>query len=327
MSSKENIPIGVMLMTMGDAASLSGVFPFLVRLFSDAAIIRAPWYVRYPLSVYISLKKLPTMLTRYRAIGGGSPMNAITEKQARALEEKLSGYGNFRVFVANRYCGPDTKVAYRAAKREGVRKLVALPLYPHFSTATTGSSFDALKELIRKDPDPPDVVWISSYSSDEKFVVAFTGRIAEAIAELPEDERPGVQVLFSAHSLPHEFINQGDPYLDEIRGTLTGVIKLLKPPYFHLCFQSRGGGRREWLKPETEEVLKQLSDKGRNKAVIAPISFVAENIETLYDVDIMYREMAEGLGFTAFVRVRCLDDDPVFIEALADSVRSALNND
>lgn len=320
-------PIGIILMTMGDAASLSGVFPFLLRLFSDPAIIRAPWFVRYPLSLYISLKKLPTMLKRYAAIGGGSPMNAITGKQARALEEKLSEYGNFRVFVANRYCGPDTKAAYRAAKKEGIGRLVALPLYPHFSTATTGSSFDALKELIEKDPDPPDVVWINSYATDEKFVVAFTGRIADAIAGLPEQDRREAQVLFSAHSLPHEFIGQGDPYLDEIRGTLTGVIKLLKPPYFHLCFQSKGGGRREWLKPETDEVLAQLAAKGRDKAVIVPISFVAENIETLYDVEVIYREMAESLGFKAFVRARCLDDDPLFVEALADAVRSALNND
>jgi len=324
MSADNPNPTGVILVTMGDAPSLSGVFPFLVRLFSDPAIIRAPWFVRYPLSVYIALKKLPTMLRRYKAIGGGSPMNTMTERQARALEDRLNEDGYFRVFVANRYCTPDTRDAYKAAKKAGVRKVVALPMYPHYSTATTGSSFDALKAVIAKDPDPPDVLWVESYASDEAFVSAFTAKIEEALAEFPEDQRKDVQFLFSAHSLPHEFIKGGDPYLDEIRKTLTGVIKLLRPAYFHLCFQSKGGGKREWLKPETDEVLRQLAEKGRGRVLLVPISFVAENIETLYDVEVMYREMAGRLGIERFVRSRCLDDAPEFIEALAGMARSAL---
>jgi protoporphyrin/coproporphyrin ferrochelatase len=324
MTVDDTRPTGVILVTMGDAPSLWGVFPFLVRLFSDPAIIRAPWFVRYPLSVYISLKKLPTMLKRYRAIGGGSPMNAMTERQASALEDRLNEDASFRVFVANRYCSPDTKDAYKAAKRAGIKRLVVLPLYPHFSTATTGSSFDALKALIAKDPGPPEVSWIESYASDEAFVTAFSEKISEALNEFPEDERKDVQLLFSAHSLPHEFVAKGDPYLDEIRKTLTGVIKLLKPAYFHLCFQSKGGGKREWLKPETDEILRKLAEKGRGKVVLVPISFVAENIETLYDVEVMYREMAGKLGIDRFVRSRCLDDAPGYIDALAGIVRSSL---
>jgi len=324
MNANDSRPTGVILVTMGDAPSLAGVFPFLVRLFSDPAIIRAPWFVRYPLSVYIALKKLPTMMKRYKAIGGGSPMNAITERQGRALEERLNEDGNFRVFVANRYCPPDTRDAYKAAKKARVKKVVVLPMYPHYSTATTGSSFEALKAVIANDPDPPDVSWIDSYSSDEAFVAAFSAKIEQALKEFPEDQRKDVQILFSAHSLPHEFIAKGDPYLDEIRKTLTGVIKLLRPAYFHLCFQSKGGGKREWLKPETDEVLRQLAEKGRGKVLLVPISFVAENIETLYDVEVMYREMAGSLGAERFVRSLCLDDDPEYIEALAGMVRRSL---
>ena len=324
MPDSYNRPVGVVLMTMGDASTTAGVLPFLVRLFSDPAIIRAPWFVRYPLSLYIAIKKLPKMLSRYKAIGGGSPMNAITSRQAEALQARLSGFGNFRVYVANRYCSPDTRDAYRRMKSEGIKTVVALPLFPQYSTATTGSSFMALERLIKDDKDPPDVIWLRGFADEPCYVRAFSRKLLEAIAEFPEDERTDVQVLFSAHSLPHEFIKDGDPYLDEIRKSLTGVLRIVKPACFHLCFQSKGGGRREWLKPETDEVLAKLAEKGRTKAVIAPVSFVAENIETLYDADIYYREMAARLGFKGFVRVKCIDDDPEFIEGLAGMVVGSL---
>src|SRR5512143_420953 len=151
----------VLLMTMGDPASQAEVFPFLLRLFSDPLIIRAPWFVRYPLSLYISLKKLNSVKEKYALIGGGSPMNETTERQAKALEARLGGA---KVYVANRYCRPSTADAYSAIKRDGIRKLVALPLYPHYSPAITGSSFAALEALLKKDSSPPEVVWMKSIS-------------------------------------------------------------------------------------------------------------------------------------------------------------------
>ena len=311
---------GVLLMTMGDPSSTSGVFPYLLRLFSDPAIIRAPWFVRYPLSLYIALKKLSTMMSRYRAIGGGSPMNGITKRQAEALEKKLSEHGNFKVYIANRYCKPYTCDAYRRIKADGIRKLIALPLFPQYSTATTESSFDALKKKLGRDGHAPEVVWVNSFAKEAGYVAAFSARITEAMDTLPEEKRGEAQVLFSAHSLPHEFVKRGDPYLDEIRNTLEGTLKAVKPHYFHLCFQSKGGGKREWLGPETAVILRELALKGRDTVIIVPVSFVAENIETLYDVDVMYRKLAGELGITHFVRVKCVDDAPVFIDALAAMV-------
>jgi ferrochelatase len=320
MPLNENSPTGVLLMTMGDPSSVSGVFPFLVRLFSDPAIIRAPWFVRYPLSLYIALKKLRTMLGRYRAIGGGSPMNDITKRQAGALEKRLAGHGSFKVYIANRYCKPDTRDAYRQIKADRVKKLVVLPLYPQFSTATTGSGFDALKGMLGRDGQAPETVYVTSFSSDTGYVAAFSAKIREALDTLPEEKRAGAQILFSAHSLPHEFVKQGDPYLDEIRNTLAGTLKAVKPLFFHLCFQSKGGGKREWLMPETDVIIRDLALKGRDTVVIVPVSFVAENIETLYDVNIMYRKLAGEAGIRHFVRVKCLDDDPAFIDALTNIV-------
>src|SRR5512135_1735643 len=154
---------GVLLMTMGDPASQSEVLPFLLKLFSDPLIIRAPWFVRYPLSLYISLKKLASVKEKYGLIGGGSPMNDMTERQAKALEERLGGV---KVYVANRYCHPSTADAYRRIKADGIKKLVALPLYPHFSPAITGSSFATLECLLKRDGSPPEVAWIKSIATD-----------------------------------------------------------------------------------------------------------------------------------------------------------------
>ena len=320
MSPGESAPTGVLLMTMGDPSSTRGVFPFLFRLFSDPAIIRAPWFVRYPLSLYLSLKKLPTMLRRYGAIGGGSPMNGITGRQAEALGDELSRHGRFKVYIANRYCRPDTRAAYRRIKADGVERLIALPMYPQYSTVTTESSFAALRDAIKRDDHAPSVVWVRGFAADKGYIAALAARIRDALYSLPEDKRDNAEMLFSAHSLPREFIMRGDPYVDEIKDTVSAALEVIGPARARLCFQSRGGGKREWLTPDTGALLRELAAEGAYAVLVVPVSFVAENVETLYDVEIMYRRLAAGLGIGHFVRVKCLNDDPAFIKALADIV-------
>ena len=316
---------GVLLMTMGDPPDIGGIFPFLFRLFSDKSIIPAPAPVRYPLALYISLKKLSAVASRYRLIGGGSPMNKMTFMQAALLEKKLNEDGrNFKVYIANRYNSPLTKEAYRLIKADGIKKLVALPLYPHYSNAVTGSSFKELQKELKKDPAPPKVVWIKSIGADERYARAFSEKVGEALREFGEAERKDVQFLFSAHSLPHDFIKKGDPYLNEIRDALTPVLKILKPAHFSLCFQSKGRKDIEWLTPETDEVMRELARKGADKVLLVPISFVAENIETLYDCDILFRGLAAELGIKKFVRAKTPGEDQEFIEALAGIVLDRL---
>ena len=307
-------------MTMGDPPSLSAIFPFLLRLFTDPAIIRAPAVVRYPLSLYISLKKLSTIRKRYKLIGGGSPMNYTTFMQAALLEKRLNEEGHFRVYIANRYSKPSTAQSYKLIKKDGIKEIVALPLYPHYSPAITGSSFKSLEDLMELDDDPPDVKWVRSISSDPAYATAFSAKVAEAIESFPPEERNEVNVLFSAHSLPHDFIKAGDPYLDEIQKSLELVLKIVNPAHFRLCFQSKGRAGMEWLKPETDAVMRELAAEGNDKVLLAPISFVSENIETLYDCDILYKKLASSLGITRFVRAKCMDEDPALIDALAGIV-------
>lgn len=324
MPANKRSTIGVLLMTMGDPPDLESVLPYLLKLFSDPLIVRAPGLVRYPLSLYISLKKLDVVKARYEAINGGSPMNQITNKQAALLEQELRRYGRFRVYVANRYSTPSTSEAYRRVKEDGIKKLVALPLYPHYSDAIAGSSFRELRKLMDKDMDSPEVVFINSIATDPRFVSAQLARIKKYLAFIPEVARNDVQVVFSAHSLPHEFVRQGDPYLDEITQAASALSEGLSRYRTYLGFQSKGRPGMEWLKPETDEVLGGLARKGYNKVLLVPISFVAENIETLYDCDIVYRNLAESLGIKKFIRARCLDDDPEFIAALAGIVLDRL---
>ena len=313
---------GVLLMTMGDPASQSEVLPFLLKLFSDPLIIRAPWFVRYPLSLYISLKKLASVKEKYGLIGGGSPMNDMTERQAKALEERLGG--GVRVYVANRYCKPSTADAYRRIKADGIRKLVALPLYPHYSPAITGSSFRALESLLKRDPRPPDVEWIKSIATDPRFVEAYAAKVKDALAEFDGEGHGEIPVLFSAHALPKKFIDEGDPYVSEIEAAVARLREHIGPVNGTVCFQSKGRPSMEWLRPETDDVLRELANEGHDKVVIAPISFVSENIETLYDVDILYRGMARSLGIKKFARARCLNDEPAFINALAKIIQETL---
>jgi ferrochelatase len=318
----DNKKTGVLLMTMGDPPTLGSIFPYLFRLFSDPLIIGAPGFVRYPLALYISLKKLPSIRARYKLIGGGSPMNAMTAKQAGLLAEALAAEGvDARVYVSNRYSSPSVADAYRRMKQDGIQKVIALPLYPHFSPAITGSSFDALKAEMAKDSNPPEAVWIRSMAADKRFAEAFSGKIAEAMEQFPVEERRTVQMVFSAHSLPHDFIKKGDPYLEEIRNGLTLILGMVRPGVFHLSFQSKGRPGMEWLKPETGEILQELGEKGRDKVLMVPISFVADNIETLYDNDIVYKNMAEKLGIKKYVRAACMNDDPAFISAMKDIVK------
>ncbi len=250
-------------------------------------------------------------------------MNHTTFMQAALLEKKLNEDGHFRVYIANRYSRPSTAESYRLMKKDGIREIVALPLYPHFSSAITGSSFKALEDLMAKDSDPPQVTWIRSISADPGYVAAYAAKVIEALDSFPPEERKEVHVLFSAHSLPHDFIKAGDPYIDEIQKSLELVLKAVRPAHFRLCFQSKGRASMEWLKPETDAVMRELAGEGVDKVVLAPISFVAENIETLYDCDILFKKHAASLGITKFVRAKCMDEDPAFIGALAKIV---LNN-
>lgn len=306
---------GVLLITMGDPPALSGVFPYLMKLFMDPLILRGvPGPLRPFLAAYISTMKKELVKEKYQAIGGGSPMDAITKRQADALQRLLEGR-NISVYHSNRYTKPSVQDAYRSIKRDGVKKLLALPLYPHFSPAITGSSFDLLKKLMEKDMDPPLAVFHEGFGADPRFIRLLAERTRDALSKISGAGK--VAAVLSAHSLPDDLVRQGDPYLDNVMHSAAMLQEELGDIVAQVGFQSKGRAGMEWLKPETDAVLRQIAAEGVKGVAIAPISFVAENIETLYDCDILQKSLAESLGMK-YARIKNFDDDEDFMKFLAE---------
>jgi ferrochelatase len=304
---------GVLLLNLGE-----DVEPFLYNLFSDRQIIRlGPAILQKPIARLIARRRAPKSAASYRKIGGGSPIRRITDQQARALENFLADKGNFIVRSCMRYWHPFAAEAVRDLVNGGVQQVIALPLYPHYSIATTGSSMTDLHATLRKYPSL-SITEIRSWPDQPLYIRRLAKRIAEGIARFKGEK---VQVVYSAHSLPKKFILEGDPYVDEIMKTIRAVEQITGNQG-KLCYQSRSGPV-EWLEPSTPDLLRQLAGEGCKNILMVPISFVSDHVETLYEIDMLYRDLARELGMR-LESTRALNDDPEFIEALAGLVLGAL---
>jgi ferrochelatase len=302
---------GVILLNLGGPDSLAAVRPFLYNLFSDRDIIRlGPAPLQKPIAWLISTTRAPKSRGYYMQIGGRSPILDITRDQARALERALAPSGPSRVYVGMRYWHPFVEETVRQMASDGVRRLISLSLYPHYSKTTTGSSEAALKDALKG--TGIECGFVSSWYDHPGYVGSLVEVINNALAAVP-----GAHLLFSAHSLPVKFIEEGDPYVREITGTIEAVMKKVSAPW-SLGYQSRSGPVK-WLEPPTEEVIKRLASEGVKDVLVVPISFVSDHIETLYEVDILYRGIAEPLGIK-LRRVEALNTRPTFIGALRDLV-------
>jgi len=290
-----------------------------------------------PLAYLISKFRSKKTEQMYSQIGGKSPIVDITTAQAKALEESLkpevrrlrraqssrqNSEVSFKVYIAMRYWHPFTEEVIPDIYKNGMKKIVALSLYPHYSVTTTGSSVLKLKEVLKD--YPLEASYIPQWFNHPLYIEALVDLIKEGMESFyvkseigSQKSETDVHVLFSAHSLPQEFIDRGDPYVDHIKGTISEIIKLL-PVTWHLSYQSKTGPVK-WLEPATEDKLKELAHDGVRSVLIVPISFVSDHIETLYEIDILYKNMAQDLGIT-LKRVNSLNVHPVFIEALADMV-------
>jgi ferrochelatase len=303
---------GVLLLNLGGPDSQEAVKPFLYNLFSDREIIKlGPWpALQKPFAWLISSLRADTTRRAYALIGGSSPILRITQAQARALEKELAPHGSFRVYVGMKYWHPFIEDAVAQAQADGVRELVALSLYPQYSAATTGASENTLKEIMRRYPIRYGCVL--PWYDHPLYIEALADTISEALKEAP-----GAEVLFSAHSLPAKLIAGGDPYADQIIETIKAVGAKLDIRW-HLGYQSRSGPVR-WLEPSTDDVIRRLAAEGVKDVVVVPISFVSDHIETLYEIDILYKEEAARLGLRLH-RASSLNEHPLFIGALKDLV-------
>ena len=331
-NSSQGPPVGVVLFQLGGPDSLEAIEPFLFNLFSDPDIIDFPLarLAREPLARVIASKRARRLRRHYEEIGGKSPIGELTAQQAAALERELRKTLDARVLVAMRYWHPLTEETVRQVEAQAFHKLVLLPLYPQYSSTTTGSS---LNEWRRKSPPSfaAKVRVVRDFHRHPLYADAVVERINEALGRfrrtngsayhVPTD----VHLLFSAHGVPVSGIEAGDPYQAQVEATVRLVMERGRWPNPHrLCWQSRSGPGR-WLRPFLDEALEDLGVRGAERVLVIPISFVSEHVETLHEIHIDARQHAERVGIRHFGVMPALNDSPKFIAALADLVLREVN--
>jgi ferrochelatase len=313
----------VVLFQLGGPDTLDAIEPFLFNLFCDPDIIDFPLarIGRKPLAKLISSTRAKKVQHHYSVIGGGSPIRRFTEQQAAALEEWLAEAGlDVRCFVAMRYWHPFTVEAVEKVKAAGCDELVLLPLYPHYSSTTTGSS---LNEWRRRFDGNLPVYAIETFYKNEAYLGSLVEKIREALEKFPAPE--AAEIVFSAHSVPVSVIRNGDPYQKQIEETVELVMERGGwPNPYRLCYQSKVGASK-WLQPSLRSTIRQLAAKKVSDVCIVPISFVSDHVETLGEIDHEAREQAESLGIKRFVMTSGLNTSTTFIRALGEMVMAALD--
>jgi len=316
--------LAIVLFNLGGPDKPESVRPFLKNLFRDKAIIRAPLPIRWTLARLISTLRAPSAKKNYAMMdaGGGSPLLPETEKQASALEHELSKRMpgvEVKCFIAMRYWHPFTEEAAQAVKDWAADDVVLLPLYPQFSTTTTGSSLSAWHNSYSKPSKT-----ICCYPFEDTFISAHVGMIDGAWKNAGSPDN--VTLLLSAHGLPEKIVKDGDPYQWQCE-QMSAKISALVPKEWDVvgCYQSRVGPLK-WIGPPTEDEIEKASKAGRN-ILIAPIAFVSEHIETLVELGEEYREVAEEHGAASYSTVPALGTDAVFIGYLAGLVGDAIASD
>jgi len=301
------------------------VRPFLQRLFADPDVIQLGWLrpLQKLVAWSIARSRAPFSRDAYAQIGGRSPILAETTAQVQAVTDLLVARGIPALpVVAMAAWHPLADEALAKLAARGVRRAIALPLYPQESRTTTDSSLSQI-ETARVHHPGLEIAAVRRYPDADGYLRAVVERVDEAIATLPPEHAATAPVLFSAHGLPEDYIRHGDPYLDDIRITVEAVSRRMGlGARARLCFQSRVGPKR-WLGPATETLLDELAAAGARAVVVVPIAFTGEHIETLQEIDILYRERAEKAGITHFARARTVGTHPSFIAALADLAEAA----
>ncbi len=316
--------LGVIALNMGGPDSPQAVEPFLRNLFSDPDIIQLGWAspLQGWLARRIARRRAPLARAAYAQIGGRSPIREESQAQVQAVTDALKAQGVAALpFLAMNYWHPFPPETVAHLRAAGITRAVLLPLYPHRSRTTIGSSLRTFGEAAAG--SGIELTSVDGYATAPGYVEAVCDRIREAMATLPAAERDRAPVLFSAHGLPEAYLRRGDPYLDDVRATVAAVShRLLLGERARLAFQSRVG-RLRWLGPSTEQALEGMAAQGNRAVVVVPVSFTGEHIETLQELDIQYAERARGLGMTWFARARTVGCHPAFVSALAARVAGA----
>lgn len=333
---REGDCVGVVLLNLGGPKRRADVEPFLYNLFMDPAIIDIPLrgITRHLLCRLISSLRAKKVADDYAKIhpDAGSPINPLTEAQAKGLEQELnSRFGGvngvqFRTYTAMRYWHPFTEEAAQAMQRDGVTKVVFLPLYPHYSKTTTGASLVYWKTLEEQKEIPVwESTYVQEYATHPRYLRAISDRIDQGLMKFPKDVRPNVRLLFSAHGTPiKEMAERKDPYCCLIHSTVQHLMRLRgndRP--FDVAFQSKVGPA-QWLTPSTPNKLKELAEQGETAVLVIPVAFVTDHVETAYELNVEVRHEAEEFGIKHYEVTDGLNNHPEFIAALAESTAAQL---
>jgi len=294
----------LLLLAFGGPRSLEEVEFLLTRLFKG----RKP-----------SPEQLERVKERYRLIGGSSPLPKITWGQAQGLAERLNKKGHqFKPYMGMRYGHPVIEETLAEVVRDGIKEVVAIPMAPFRSRASTGAYVEEVNRVQRDLGDELEVSFVEGWYAHPLFIEAVREKIQEGLAAFPPEERKGIHLIFTAHSLPKSIVEK-DPYAREIEESVREAVKGFEQHLWHLAYQSKGGGPEEWVGPDVESVLERLSQEKVRRVLIVPIGFVADHIEILYDIDILYQNKAGTLGMV-LKRSPSLNTSERFIEALASIV-------
>jgi ferrochelatase len=312
--------IGVVLFNLGGPLSMDDIEEFLFNLFMDPYIIELPLrgFLRKGLARFVARRRAGRTAHYYEIMGGKSPQQELTMKQAQALERSLAGKIDVKVYVAMRYFKPTIMETYKALLKDNIENVILLPLYPHYSRTTTLSSFAEWDRVTKNLKGRMKVLQIESYHDFPLYIEAVADRIEEALSRFLGGIRDSVYVLFSAHGVPEGIIKRGDPYQRQIIETVDLVSKRFPNPH-SLAYQSRVGPIK-WLGPPTLAEIKRLAAGGIRDLLVVPISFVSEHSETLYEVNHLFRNEAKEAGIEHFEMMAALNDSPKFIRALSELV-------
>ncbi len=323
-------PTGIVMMNMGGPINVDEVGPFLLRLFEDRELIQLP--MQRFLGPFIARRRTRAVQKLYQEIGGGSPILEWTEVQGRGMVERLDrmspGTAPHHFYVAFRYVDPFAAEALQRMKDDGVKRAVAFTQYPHFSCATTGSSLNELWRAARGAGLQNEFRWsvIDRWPTHPTFIEAQVKQVRLGLEMFSPEEREDVLIMFSAHSLPLDVINRGDPYPQEIGATVHEVMKRLDFSHeYLLCYQSEVGPV-SWLGASTGKVIRMLGEKKRRNVLVVGVAFTTDHIETLSEIDIEYGRLAAEVGIENFKRAPAFNGDPLFQDALAEVVAEHLRS-
>jgi len=318
---------GILYLNMGGPESLDEVGPFLHNLFTDTDIIQMP-FQRYVAPILAS-RRTPHIKKLYAEIGNCSPITKLTKQQAentmKQLDEISPNTAPHKAYIGFRYAGPKVTDALDQMKEDGIERAVAFSQYPQFSCTTTGSSLNHLWRTLKEKNMEKTFKWsiIDRWPSHPKFTDAVVTQVKKGLEKFSDSARSDVIILFSAHSLPLKTVFKGDQYAAEVAATVYDVMRKLDFSHKYMLTWQSQVGRIPWLEPQTDKIVETLGGTKRS-ILIVPIAFTTDHIETLSEIDIEFKEVAEKSGVKEFYRAPSLNADPVAIDAFSSIVKDHL---